>query len=186
MGTPALLLLLDTAADSAGTATTYLNGANVTSFIITFVLIVGVFLSYNRKIHPPIMVGCFLADVGLVIWLEVTREAVETATGNMSALMVTHIALAMSMLVLYVLMLLSGLKLLRAPANSDSLAIRRRHKFGAILFFVVRVAVLVTAMMVASDVRHAAPVTPGTGQPPAGPAEPLPHRITTRDGTTVP
>lgn len=162
----------------------WVNGANAASLVITVVLIVGTLLRFNRKVHPPLMLMCFFADLGLVVWLEVTREAVETAAGNMSPLMVTHIALAVAMLVLYATMLIGGIGLLRAAPDADTGKARRKHRMGAVAFFAVRLAVLVTAVMVAGEVPRAAPA-PSDPAANAAPG-PQPHRVTTKDGKTIP
>lgn len=184
MTCPALTHLLSEAASAGGSMPAWVNGANTASLVITVALVVGTLLRFNRKVHPPLMVTCFLADLGLVVWLEVTREAVETAAGNMSPLMAVHIALAVAMLVLYAAMLIGGIGLLRAAPDADTGKARRKHRMGAVAFFAVRIAVLATAVMVAGEVPKTAPVTPDTGAVNA--PGPQPHRVTTKDGKTIP
>ncbi len=168
----------------------WLNASTLASLLITIAVLVGLALRHNRRLHPAIMSGCFAGDVALVLWLELTRGAVETAVGSMSALMVTHIALATVMLVLYVFMTVSGVKILKAgELASDPTTLKRisRHRIGAWIFVAVRVLVLVTAVMVANQVRAEPDLAPSdNGKSQGGNAKPEPRVIPAKGSGITP
>lgn len=113
-----------------------------------FVLIfIGVALRKNRKVHPPIMITCFLVDLALVLYLEFTRGAIKEAADRvMEPMMLIHIIVATLSIGLYVALLITGTKVLRGAPEK----LQRIHKRFAITFLVNRVAVLATAIMVST------------------------------------
>jgi len=188
---PITLLLEANAAPTVAASSIIFNGANIASIVITIVLLIGVALRRNRKLHPPIMIACFVADLGLVVWLEVTRSAVETAVGNMSALMVTHIVLAVLMILSYVSLMATGFKVLRAKEPLEFDTHRKSHRAASISFFIIRVAVLVTALMVAADVGGAKGQDSGSPSSTGAPSERNPNAtdrppVKAKDGKTIP
>lgn len=77
-------------------------------------LVLGVLNCRNRRKHVP-LVGLALAlDLGLVLYLQLTRNAVQTAVGEtLSVLERVHVGLSTLAVLLYIPTILLGIKLLR-------------------------------------------------------------------------
>ena len=79
---------------------------------------------------------CIGSDFLLVLYLEITRGAVEkAATFTMSAPQQIHIGLSLVALLLYVPMIVLGQKLAKNPNSTD---IRKRHRALGITTFAFR------------------------------------------------
>ena len=75
-------------------------------------------------------------DVGLVLFLQLTRSAVQTALKfELSVLQQTHIAFSTAALLLYPIVIYFGWRLLRNPEDS---MLRRKHRKIAITCFILR------------------------------------------------
>ena len=81
------------------------NAANV---VIIAAIIFGVIVHRKRLVHARIMTTCFIADVLMVLLIEIQRKAIEQAVGPTSALMRFHIAVSVAALVLWVPQILTG------------------------------------------------------------------------------
>lgn len=99
-------------------------------------LVAGLLSRKNRKLHVKLMLTGISLDVALVLFLQITREAVQTALKfELSALQHTHIAFSTAALLLYPLVIFLGWGLYNSPQNS---ALRQRHRAIAILCFILR------------------------------------------------
>lgn len=94
----------------------------------------GYFLRRNRRLHPMLMRLAILIDFGLVLYLEATRGAVETALEfKLAVLKQIHIGFSTVALVLYFPVLYFGFHLLKGPVTAQ---LRNRHiKFALAAFF---------------------------------------------------
>ena len=70
------------------------------SFAGLLLIVVGLALRRDRKKHPPIMVLAFVLDVALVLYLELTRGAIDRASQLASQLLTVHVGFAVATLVL--------------------------------------------------------------------------------------
>lgn len=119
----------------------------IQSFLIMSLMILGVYNSKNRKKHVKIMSGAIIWDIILILQIEITRSAIVKASKVMTnpLLLKIHLFFAIGSVVLYVLMVLSGRKLL-AGDNS----VKQKHKLlgRTTLFF--RIMTFVTSFFAAS------------------------------------
>ncbi len=114
--------------------------------VILFALAVGLALRHRRSVHPWIMGGCFVADLGLVLYLELTRGAVATAVKFSSNILNFHVTVAVATLVLYLVLVPSGYRILNGGGS------RLWHRRAAWAFVVVRLATYLTAFFVPRSV----------------------------------
>jgi len=139
--------------------------ASIAGATILLGILIGIALKKNRKVHPKIMIGCFLADAALVAYLELARHAATgtlTGTGGMTNLLFIHIILATVNLALYICLIVSGAKILKGKEH-----LRARHRVFAGLLILIRISVMVTAIMVVQErkANEAAKASADTGTP---------------------
>ncbi len=110
---------------------------------IVGLLIYGLTQRFRPKIHIPIMLSAFVLDVGLVLYIELTREATSQALGwgDLPAIMQIHIILSMMTLVMYLVQIVSGF--IRWKKGG-----MRYHKHTGILFMAFRLGNLITSFMI--------------------------------------
>lgn len=113
------------------------------SLAVIVIIAVGLALRRRAKAHMALMTLAFLADLGLLLYVEFSRQAIEKALGGIDALLGFHIAVSTGVLVLYVLQLRLGLALYRGRP-----AVRERHRQLGIAFVVLRLLNLVTSFYV--------------------------------------
>lgn len=99
----------------------------------------GVALRRRRRVHIPIMLSAFVLDVASVLYLQVQRQAVQTAVGKPTALLTVHVSLAILTIVLYLVVIPAGWRL-AATGNGRTL-----HRRAAMLFLVCRVGTWATS-----------------------------------------
>src|SRR4051812_28984319 len=109
------------------------------------VLLVALGLCFRRRPswHLKFMVGAFLLDVALVLYIELTRQAVETVAARVRPLLWFHAAVSLGVLVCYVVMIVLGRRLLNGRKAS-----RGTHRNLGIAFCVLRGLNYVTSFMV--------------------------------------
>lgn len=152
--------------------TAFSEPARVAGLIILVLIFVGVALRKNRKIHPKWMVGCFILDFALVAYLEIERAAATGLTGSGTSTdtdllpvqmaqdlfgatqsyhlwLIVHILLATASFVYYILLLVTGPKVLKGRDD-----LQPRHKKFAWQFLVIRVLVFATAIPVTAYSRE--------------------------------
>jgi hypothetical protein len=97
--------------------------------------------AYRRRtnVHVPLMVGAILLDLVMIIQLEVNRAVVAKAIGAVTPLLKFHIAVAISAVLAYVVMIVTGILLLKGKL------VRRPHKMLGLYVLVSRSIVSITA-----------------------------------------
>lgn len=115
------------------------NAANV---VILAAIFWGVAVHANRRLHARVMTSCFVADLIMVLLIEVQRHAIEQAVGPTSGLMKFHIAVSVAAVVLWVFQIVTGRGILQGKPRL------RRHKLQAWAFLACRSTNVVTAFMV--------------------------------------
>ena len=106
------------------------------SFIILSLLFFGAWLilkKKNRDLHVKTMLLAIAWDVILILQIELSRGAIEKAskvTSNPNILNI-HVSLAISAVVLYVLLIMTGKKVLKG--NRDILGLHRKLGLLALL-----------------------------------------------------
>jgi hypothetical protein len=115
---------------------------NVANVVVFAAILYGVSVHARRALHARIMVSCFVADVLMVLLIELQRSAIAQAVGTTSGLLRFHIAVSVAALVLWFPQLVTGRQILRGKPRL------RRHRFQAWAFLLFRATNVVTAFMV--------------------------------------
>ncbi|MEC8624269.1 MAG: DUF420 domain-containing protein [Bdellovibrionota bacterium] len=121
------------------------------SFIILSLLFFGTWVilkKKNRDLHVKTMLLAIVWDIILVLQIELSRGAIEKAskvTSNTNILNI-HVSLAVSAVVLYVLMILTGKKVLKG--NRDILGL---HKKLGLLTLLMRTLTFITSFFAVAD-----------------------------------
>ena len=116
---------------------------------ICALLVIGVLNRRRKRVHIPLMVTAFVSDVAMLLYIEISRNAIETARTSMGPLMGVHIALSVAVLVLYVGQIVTGIKKARGKS-------RPWHGKAGIALLLCRFGTLITSFMVTSMVQSGA------------------------------
>ncbi len=112
------------------------------------VIMLGLIFRRKRNLHVGLMLTAMLADFGLVLWIELDREAVEQTLGMgdhdlPGPLLAFHIVLAVISLVLWIVQLVFGVRILRGATH-----LRQKHRIGAAFFIIFRFANFLTSLWI--------------------------------------
>lgn len=112
------------------------------SFIIYALMIFGITKRKNRKIHVPVMSAVLILDVILILQIELGRSAVEKASKALvnPLILNIHVSFAVLSVVFYVLLVITGRKLLKGEHT-----IRPRHRLFGWTAFALRTLTLITS-----------------------------------------
>jgi putative Ca2+/H+ antiporter (TMEM165/GDT1 family) len=118
---------------------------HVASTIVLVVIALGLwYRRRNRRAHLWLMLSAFTADVLLVLYIELTRHAVETVATKIKPIIWFHAGVSLAVLVCYVLMILLGRPMLVGRYET-----RKLHFIVGVTFVVLRSLNYVTSYMVA-------------------------------------
>ncbi len=126
----------------------------ISPLISTLVLVlIGTGVAFRRRpsVHWPLMLTAFALDLGLVVYLEVSRRAVETAATSIHPLVWFHAAISLSVLFLWCVMLRLGWRMLRAGARVQS-----THRRVAVVFATFRLLNYGTSLLIPTHREPAA------------------------------
>ena len=114
----------------------------IQSILILSLMILGVYLRRSRKTHVKIMSAVIIWDILLILQIELTRSAIAKATEVMTnpLMLKIHLFFAIGSVILYVLMIITGRKLL-----SGDTKVRPKHKTLGWTTLVFRILTLVTS-----------------------------------------
>jgi fumarate reductase subunit D len=117
----------------------------IQSALILLLIYFGVWKRRNRTLHVRTMITAIIWDVVLILQIELTRGAINTATKAMTnpALMNFHIAIAVTTVVLYGLLFFWGRKLL----NGDQ-SVRKFHRIAGYTAVLLRTTTLITSYII--------------------------------------
>jgi hypothetical protein len=128
---------------------------HVLSTLVVIGIGVGLWFRHrNPKYHMPIMVACFVADVSLVLWIELNRHAVETVVKSIKPIVLVHAGISLTTIVCYLALLGLGFGLFRGNGR-----LRLTHKRVGMTFMTFRLLNYATAFFVVAE-KPAAPTTP--------------------------
>ncbi len=121
---------------------------HVLSLVACVIIACGLMNRRDRIRHRACMGAAFTLDLGLVLWIELTRGAVETSLALGSRpipgpLLAFHIAVSTLTLVLYVVQIVSGTKLFGGRELS-----RNAHRRAGWTFVTLRATNLVTSFLI--------------------------------------
>lgn len=119
------------------------------SFVVCLIILAGLYYRRNRRLHARLMMSAFIIDMALVLYIELTRKAVETAIGPMHPFVAFHVIVSVVVVVLYLVQIYLGFKMMRKPACSPKL-----HGRIGMVFVVLRLANFVTSLFVDVFVVH--------------------------------
>lgn len=120
----------------------------IISFLVCVIIVAGLAYRRKRKIHARLMMTAFGIDVALVLYIELTRKAVETALHPPHPFVIFHVAISVLVLLLYGVQIFLGMRLMRGGAST------RLHGRVGLIFVVLRLANFVTSLSVENFVRH--------------------------------
>lgn len=123
-----------------------MNHFHYSSMAILVLIFVGWIYRRKRNLHIGLMVTALVADLGLVLWIELSRHAVEQALGVgefelPGAFLAFHIILSVISLVLWFVQLVLGIKIARGGRH-----LLPRHKLCALVFILFRLSNFVTSL----------------------------------------
>lgn len=112
------------------------------SLLIIIIMMVGVYFRHQRRLHVKLMSTAMIWDVILILQIELSRSAILKASKAVDNSMILniHVALAVTTVVFYGLMIFTGRKLL-AGQNS----IRPKHQFLGWTTLALRVLTFITS-----------------------------------------
>lgn len=127
---------------------------HIVSTLVVAIIALGLYFRHRQPdFHWRLMVSAFAIDLFLVLYIELTRHAVETVVTGFRPFLWLHAAISLSVLVLYVLLLGLGRRLLLVHAHRGGASavldtqVRTMHRNFGMLFCVMRGLNYVTALM---------------------------------------
>lgn len=117
----------------------------IQSGIILFLIYLALYFRKERKKHVPIILTAIIWDVILILQIELTRGAVEKAvkfTTN-KAILNFHVSIAVSVVILYVVLIILGRKLLKG-----NMAVKPLHRILGCVTVILRTTTLVTSYLI--------------------------------------
>ena len=119
---------------------------HILSTVVLLLIAAGVYYRKRTRLHLGLMTSAFVLDVALVLWIEITRHAIEKTVSpshHIGALLWFHIAVSVGVLVAYVWQIQLGRRLLRGLAAARGLHL----KLGA-TFCTLRLLNYVTSFLI--------------------------------------
>jgi len=116
------------------------------STLVVLLIGAGVLLRRRPAIHLRVMTAAFLIDLGIVLYIETTRHAIERVTGPAGPLIWFHASISTLVLLAYLGQITLGRRVLAGRATS-----RQAHIALGVAFCVLRGTNYVTAFMVSSQ-----------------------------------
>jgi hypothetical protein len=138
---------------------------HLVSSLVVLLVIAGVMTRRHTALHMRFMTAAFLTDLALVLYIEGTRQAVETVVGQTSPLVWFHAGVSTLVLVLYVAQITLGRRMLAGRPSPP-----RLHMVLGLTFCLCRGLNYATAFVVSGHV--AAPALIQAAVPPASPSVP--------------
>ncbi len=117
---------------------------HLASSLVVVVVALGLWYRHRRpQLHLRLMISAFVIDLLLVLYIEISRHAVEKVASRVSPLLWFHAGVSVGVLLCYVAMILLGRGVLAGQATS------RKWHFGVGMTFVaLRSLNYVTSYMV--------------------------------------
>ncbi len=127
-----------------------MNNLHLVSAITLGIIFLGLVFRRKTKLHIPLMLTAFTIDIVEVLYIELNRQAIKTATNVFMLLdgrfiLMVHILISLATVIMYLILIKSGFTLLKA--RNDEL-LRIRHRDMATIFIVLRVLNFITSFWV--------------------------------------
>ncbi len=89
------------------------------SAFVCVLIVLGVLNRRRKKVHIPLMVSALAIDLGIVLYLELTRALIESIPNRpMTGLLIFHITLSCIVLALYGCQVYTGIKNARGQRSA--------------------------------------------------------------------
>ncbi len=117
---------------------------HLASSLVVVLLAVGLWFRHRRpQLHLRLMISAFVLDLLLVLYIEISRHAVEKVVARVSPLLWFHAGVSAGVLLCYVAMILLGRGVLAGQSRS-----RKWHFVVGLTFVALRSLNYVTSYMV--------------------------------------
>ena len=122
----------------------------IISFGVCLIILIGLAYRHNRRVHPKLMMSAFVIDVAMVLYIELTRHAVNTALHPPHPFVMIHVAISVTVMILYLVQIGLGIRLMKGRGTS------RVHGRIGWLFVGLRLANFITSLWVERFVHQGA------------------------------
>ena len=110
--------------------------------IILGFIIFGVTQRRNRRVHVPVMLGCFVADLALVVMVELTRQVFYTTFyAEKSLILKVHLCFSIPLVGVWIAQVILGFMRLKGRMV-------RAHRVTAVILLILRTGNCITAFFV--------------------------------------
>lgn len=120
------------------------------SIAVFIVLLFGFKFRKRKEWHIPIMLSCFLIDLGLVLYIELTRKAIHTATHGMHPFVAFHVGVSTLTVLAYLFLIFLGVMILRGIKMNP---VHPIHRIAGLTFLVLRFTNLATSLWIEKFIR---------------------------------
>jgi len=111
------------------------------SVCVYILLIIGFANRGRRRVHIPLMTTAFAIDMAMLLYIELSRDAIATARTTHSGLLQFHIGLSVVVIVLYLGQVYTGIRKARGRSS-------RWHGKAGVVLLVARLGNLITSFMI--------------------------------------
>jgi uncharacterized membrane protein YozB (DUF420 family) len=118
-----------------------LSPLKIISIFVCVLIGIGVLVRKNKRVHIPLMIAAFLIDLSMVLYIEITRDAIASAKAKMGPLMIVHLFLSVTALALYIVQFITGI--LNAMGKHS-----RWHSKVPYVFVTTRLGNLLTSFLI--------------------------------------
>ncbi len=116
---------------------------HIASTLVVVIIATGLYFRRTRPTwHIRLMSTAFIVDVALVLWIEISRHAVEKVVTHVRPMVYVHVAISLGVLANYIAMIVLGRRVLRGNRAS-----RSTHRNLGITFVMLRGLNYVTALI---------------------------------------
>lgn len=112
------------------------------STLVVLALAWGLACRRQTRKHMKIMIGCLIADVIIVLAIEIQRNAIAQTQEEMPPLLAFHVWVSLIFVLNYIFALFSGIRLFKTGKG------RKAHKINAGIFIVCRLLNYITSFMI--------------------------------------
>jgi hypothetical protein len=119
---------------------------HIISSLVFVIIVVGILLRRSPRVHLSFMLAAFTLDLGLTIYIEATRHAVEKVVLQTNTLIWFHAIVSSLVLLAYIVQIILGGKILTQLAGIT--INRQTHMVLGIIFCCLRLVNYVTSFMI--------------------------------------
>lgn len=113
------------------------------SFAILLLFLVGLALRKKRALHMTLMQIAIACDLGLVLYLEITRDAINTAMNPTHPFVVFHVIISVATVVGYFHQIYAGYRYFKQGL------LKKAHRIGGMVTISLRMSNFFTSLWIA-------------------------------------